>query len=241
MVAKAVVAISFSRLRHRGVDGGYDGHRVAARVVAAQQVATQPFDDKFLRGNKHLWLGAAKAVNALLRVADQKHAGCSPSPSVSTQPRRQGLPLQRIRVLKFIDHQMPDARVQPLLHPARQNRVGQHFLARAFDVVHVNPATLSLQGRELGDQGTGKTRHALLVVPGIALLAGRHGAQHQFLRLPNAGDADNFFAELARRASGGQQRGKYGRHIASAQGLLQLHAFGRKRRRAGAPQCFGCA
>ena len=239
MLAKTFVSIRRARLPHRGVDGVDDGHRVAARVVAAEQVATQTFDDKFLGRDKHLRLGATKAVNALLRVTDQKHAGRPACAAVSTQPRRKRLPLQRVGVLEFVDHQMPDARVEPLLHPARQNRVGQHFLARALHVVHVDPAAFLLQGRELGDQRTRQARHALLVVPGIVLLAGRHGAQHQLLRLPDAGNADDLFAKFARRAGGGQQRGKHSRHVACAQGLLQLHALGRKSRRTGAAQRFG--
>ena len=121
---------------------------------------------------------------------------------------------------------MPDARIKPLLHPAGKHRVGEQFQRGALDVVHVDPAALTLEQRELRDQGACQAGHALLVVPGVALMAGRHGAQHQVLRLPHAGNPDNFFAELARRTSRRQQRGKHGRYVACGQRLFQLNALG---------------
>ena len=75
MIAKAFIAVSLSGLPHHRVDGGDHRHRIATGVIAAEQVATQTFNDKFLRRQKHLRFCPAKAVNALLRVADQKHTG----------------------------------------------------------------------------------------------------------------------------------------------------------------------
>ena len=134
---------------------------------------------------------------------------------------------------------MLDARVEPLLHPARQDRVAQHDQRGALDVVHVDPAAFALELGELGDQRAAQARHALLVRPGFVLLASRGHAQHQFLRLSNGGDADDLFAEFARRAFFGQQRDEHRGHVLRRQGLLQLHALGRKSRRAGVAQRAG--
>ena len=95
---------------------------------------------------------------------------------------------------------MLDARVEPLLHPARQHRVAQHHQRGALDIVHVDPAALALELGELGDHRACQTRHALLVRPRLVLLAGRCHQQGQLLRLPHASYTDDFFAELARRA-----------------------------------------
>ena len=64
-------------LRHRHLE--HRIHRrdhlrcVAPGVVAAQQHAIQSIDDEFLRGQKHPRLGTAKAVDALLGVADDEN------------------------------------------------------------------------------------------------------------------------------------------------------------------------
>ena len=134
---------------------------------------------------------------------------------------------------------MLDARVQPLLHPARQHRVAQHHQRGALHVVHVDPAALALDGRELRNQRTRQPCQALLVVPGIVLLARRLHAQHQPLRLPHRFNADDFFAELAGRAGSRHQRTEDARHVAGRQRLFQLHALGRKSGRTGAAQCLG--
>ena len=121
----------FLRLCKHSVDRRQHGRRVAAGVVTSQGIATQAFDHKALGGLKHLRLGAAKAVDALLGVADDENAGgrapcvTTASARITTQPGRQRLPLQRVGVLKFVNQHMFDARVQLLLHPATGNRVGQ--------------------------------------------------------------------------------------------------------------------
>ena len=147
--AKAFVAVGFGGRSHHGVDGVYHPYRVAAGVVAGQQVAAQGVDHKGLRGDEDLWLGPAEAVNALLRVTHQEHAGGRPCAPVPAEPGRQRLPLQRIGVLKLVNHQVFDAGVQPLLHPAGQHRVAQHALGGALYVVHVHPLAGMFERAEL--------------------------------------------------------------------------------------------
>ena len=88
-------------------------------MVAAEQIPAQ-FGDKGLRRNEHLRFRPAKTVNALLGITDDEDAWRLPTSSgIAAQPRMQRLPLQRIGVLKFIDQQMLDARIEPLLNPTR--------------------------------------------------------------------------------------------------------------------------
>jgi len=162
-------------LPHDGVDGGNHALRVAARVVAAQEVTTQAIAHKCLCGDKDLRLGAAKAVDALLGVAHDEHAGCGRAAArarIARQPGMQRLPLQRVGVLKLIDQQVANARIQPLLHPAREDGVGQHDQGRALHIVHVHPAVLLLDGGKLRNQAARQPGHALLVLPGFVLAAG---------------------------------------------------------------------
>ncbi len=239
MFAKALVGVGLARRGHDRVDGVDHRFGIAPGVVAAEQITAQAAHHKSLSGTKHLRLGTAEAVNALFGVAHQEHAGRRTCTRVADEPGVQRLPLQRVGVLELVDHQMPDARVQPLLHPARQHRVGQHQQRGAFDVIHVDPAAVALQGGELGNQHTRQTRHALLVQPGVVLLAGRHHAQHQVLGHAHLFDTDDFFAELARRALVGQQGRDGRRQVAGRQRALQLHPLGRKSRCARAAQRHG--
>ena len=62
------------RLQHHLIHHIHNGGRIAARVVAVEQIALQTVAHKRLRGFEHLRFGTAKAVNALFRVADKKHA-----------------------------------------------------------------------------------------------------------------------------------------------------------------------
>ena len=58
------------------------------------------------------------------------------------------------------------------------------------------------------------------------LMAGFNHQQHNFLRLPNDFNADNFFSKLAGRAFFRQQRAEGSRQVAGRQGLLKLSTFG---------------
>ena len=135
---------------------------------------------------------------------------------------------------------MLDARIQPLLHPARQHRVAQHEQGGALYVVHVHPAALALEGSKFGNQHAGQARHALLVAPGGVLVARCNDPHDDVLRSADGGDADNFFAELSRRATIGQQRGERGIQLAVGQCGFQRNAHGGKRGRAGAAQRLCC-
>ena len=229
MRAKALVIISLHSVQHGSIHGVNDSRRVAPRVVTTQHITPQTVAHKGFGGLEHLRLGAAKAVNALLGVAHNEHAGGSgprcPTATaararVAAKPRLERLPLQRVGVLKFVNQQMLDARVQPLLHPACQQRVAQHDLRSTFHIIHVNPIALALERAVLGNQQPGEARHALLVAPGRVLRPGRHHALHQVLRFTNALNAGNLFAKFAWRAGGGEQGVKGGINVARGQGRL---------------------
>ena len=159
------------------VDQADDAPRVAVRVVAAEQLAAESGAHEMLGGDEHLRLGAPEAIDALLGIADDEHARRPrPGPAVAAQPGMQRLPLQRIGVLELVDQQVRDARVEPLLHPARQRRLAQQQLRGLLDVVHVDPAVPALDFGEGLDQQPREPRHALLVAPGGVLGLGR--AQH---------------------------------------------------------------
>ena len=208
-------------------------------MVATEQIAAQTVAHKGLRRLEHLRLGPAEPVNALLGVTHNEHAGgraTATGTRVTAQPRQERLPLQRVGVLKLVNQQMLDARVQPLLHPARQHRVTQHEQGGALHVIHVDPAAIALERGKLGNQHTAQAHHALLVAPGGVLMARCCNPHDDILRSTDGGDACHFFAEFARRAIFGQQRGKRSVHVTTRQRGFQRHTFGGKRRRAGPAQ-----
>ena len=125
---------------HVGIDCSDDGLCVAAGVVATQCVAFEGFLHKRAGGAEDFGVGTAKAVDALLGVAHDKHAGRLPRARVALQPCVQGLPLQGVGVLKFVYEQVAHAGIEPLLHPCAQMAVLQQHAGGAFYVVHVNPA-----------------------------------------------------------------------------------------------------
>ena len=138
-------------------------------MVASQQIAVQPLSDKGLRSYKHLRLGAAKAVNALLGIAHNKDTRRTTGATITAEPGIQGLPLQRIGVLKLVDQQVPDAGIETLLHPTRQHRVAEHVQSGTLDIIHVYPAALMLERLEFGQQQPGEAGQTLLIGPGLVL------------------------------------------------------------------------
>lgn len=73
--AKAFVFLLRLRGLHGSVDHADHALRIAPGVVAGQQVAAERLAHEGLRGLEHLGLCAAKAVDALLGVAHDEHAG----------------------------------------------------------------------------------------------------------------------------------------------------------------------
>ena len=107
MRAKTVIAIASHGRTQSRVYRVNHGRRIAPGMVATEQVAAQSVHHKFLRRAKHLRLGTAKAVNALLGVAHQKHAGRTArthGAAIALKPRIQRLPLQRVGVLELVNH-----------------------------------------------------------------------------------------------------------------------------------------
>ena len=92
------------RLDHR--------RRIAARVVAGEDAAVEAFAHEPRGRFEHARLGAAKSVDALLRVADDEDARralparAAARAGVAREPAVQRMPLQRARVLELVDQQM---------------------------------------------------------------------------------------------------------------------------------------
>ena len=227
VAAVAVPRALFLRLLHHGVDGADDGRGVAPGVVAGQQVAAQAVANEGLCRAEHLRLGAAEAVDALLGVAHDEHARRLTRAGVARQPGVQRLPLQRVGVLEFVDQQVFDARVQPLLHPTAEHRVGQQHLRGAFDVVHVHPAARALDHPVFGEQAAREAGHALLMEPGGVLGLGGQHVLHRILRGAHGVDVGERVVELARLVRQREQRDLDTGPTPGRDGLLQLDAFSR--------------
>ncbi len=238
VAAEVVVLATRLRLAHGLVDQRQHRRRIAARVVATEQVAAEVAHE-LLRGDEHLRLGAAKAVDALLGIADDEQAGRfapAAGTGISAEPGVQGLPLQGVGVLELVDQQVARARVETLLYPAAQHRVGQQVQCCTLDVAHVDPATFALEHREFVDQQARQPCHALLVEPGVVLRLRRQHIQQPRLHRPHLLDARHLVAELARAAALRQQRGQHAVDVALRQRLFQLAALGAERRLAGTSQ-----
>ena len=210
------------------------------RVVAAEQIATEPLHDEGLRRAEHLRLGATETVDALFGIADDEDAGRGAAcPGIAAEPFVQSLPLQRVGVLEFVDQQVFDACIEPFLHPAGEHGIRQHDQRGPLDVVHVDPAAFALQGCELGDQQSRQSSHALVVQPGVVLRGGRRQLHRQLLRGPDVNQALDLFAELAWFAFLRQQCVEQGRLVVRGQREFQLHPLGSEGR--AHPPCQGSA
>ena len=92
----------------------------SSRMVALQHRSPQRRSDELFRRQEHPRLRAPKSVDRLLWVAYDKHrrpTKTTPYTRITAQPSRQRTPLQGARVLELIDQNVPNPRVQPLLHP----------------------------------------------------------------------------------------------------------------------------
>ena len=221
MGAKAIKLCIGLRLLHHRIDQAHDGGRIAPGVVAAQQITPQGVGHKALRRLEHLRLGPAEAVNTLLGVTHQKHTGRLTRTGIAGQPRAQGLPLQGIGVLKFVNEQVAHAGIEPFLHPAAEHVIGHQRQRRAFQVSHVDPAAFALELCVLHHQQARESRHALLVQPSLVLGLGLRNFDQTVLRLANRLNACQLVAEFARSAFLGEQRVLGGSQVARRDSLLQ--------------------
>ena len=182
--------------------------RIAPRVVAREQRTAQRLHDEAARRLEHLGLGAAKAVDALLRVADDEHARrplaarTTAGASVRAEPGVQRVPLQRAGVLELVDEHVADARIEPLLHPAGERGITQQREAAALQVGHVGEAALALVASEFGEQQPCKPHHAQVLGVRIELVDLRGNDGERILRGPQRVDLAEL---LARRAAHREQ------------------------------------
>ena len=167
-------------------------------------------------------LGAAEAVNALLGVAYQEHAGRFARAGVARQPCVQCLPLQRVGVLKFVNQQMAHPCIQALLHPTAEHVVGQQGERGTLQIAHIQPAAIALELCVSSYQKASKARHALVVLVGFVLGLCGQILQCAVLRGTHGVYATELVAELARCAGFGQQSGRYRFRAPAGQGQLQL-------------------
>ena len=82
----------------------------------------------------------------------------------------QCVPLQRARVLELVDQQVRDARVEPLLDPARELAVAQQDERDALEIGHVGEALRSLVVGERGEQRTAEADHAQMLFARLVLM-----------------------------------------------------------------------
>jgi hypothetical protein len=80
------------------------------------------------------------------------------------------MPLQRAGVLELVDEQVRDARVEPLLDPARQLAVAEKHERDALKVGHVGKALDPLVVGERGEQCAGETNHAQVLLARFMLM-----------------------------------------------------------------------
>ena len=157
------------------IDRADDAGRVPTRVIAGEDAALEAVADEARRGFEDARLGAAEAVDALLRIADDEDAGRRPAAraaaraGVAREPGVQGVPLQRARVLELVDEEMADARVEPLLNPARELVVAQDRQRAALEVGHVGIAARTLVVGEGDEQRADEPHHALVLEARILL------------------------------------------------------------------------
>jgi hypothetical protein len=170
-----------------------------------------------------------KAVNALLGVAHNEHAGRLPVPCarVARQPWRSGLPLQGVGVLEFINQQMAHARIQPLLHPAAEH--GSDSITRAARSTSFMSTQLRsrLSWLKACNQQPGQARHALLVQPGRVLI-GRGQQACASAWASRTGNAHHFFAEFAGLALLGEQRVQHACSVVGGERELQCCPWPRR-------------
>ena len=209
-------------LSHDLVHSINDGWCIAPCVIATEQIATQTLCDKPLCRLEYLRLSPAEAVNALLRVAHQKHARRLPRTGVTRQPGTQGLPLQRVGVLKLVDQQVAHAGVQALLHPTAKHRVRHQRQGCALQVTHVQPTALVFELRIILRQQTGQPCHAQLMQPGLVLCLGLGDLDQTVLSPAHGFYAGHFVAELAWRTFLREQRVLGTGHIARGNSAFKM-------------------
>ncbi len=149
---RAVVRVGRRRQRpeHR-VDRIDDLLRAAPGVVAGQREPVQRTHDEVPRRREHARLGAAEAVDALLRIADEEQrqrplpAGTPSGARVGLQPASQHLPLRRAGVLEFVDQQVAQPQIEPLLQPRGVRAVAEQLLRDPLEVVHVDQPAFALE------------------------------------------------------------------------------------------------
>ena len=105
-----------------------------------------------LCGIEQAHVGAAKPVDRLFRIAHQQHRRACAVIAIGVEPAAQCGPLQRVGVLKFIEQQMLDAGVEPLVQIRRVVAVSEEAGRLPFDVVEVDCIARRLQALIGGDE-----------------------------------------------------------------------------------------
>ncbi len=146
--------------------------RTASRVIARGDAAVQGLDDEGLRRSEHARIGASKAVDALLGIADDeepRRLHPAASARIGRQPALQGMPLQCTRVLELVDQEVAHACIQALLHPGRGLVLGQQRARHLLEIVHVDQAALTFELRIQREQASRKARHTQVILVRVLL------------------------------------------------------------------------
>ena len=138
--------------RKHGIDHVDDGARVAPGHVLRQRLGVETGDEEIARHRKEARLGATKAVDRLLRIADQEDARTR-GVRIRCQPGEQDLPLQGIGVLELVEQDVLVTRIQPRLQEGRRRLVAQKAQHRPFGVGEIDLPARALEGIDLGEEG----------------------------------------------------------------------------------------
>ena len=165
-------------LAHDAVETVQHARGVAAGVVAGQQVAAQPFDDKGFGRLEDARVGPAEAVDALLGIAHQEDlqgfaaAATTARAGIGRQPGAQGLPLQGAGVLELVHQHLAHLAVQALLHPAGEGLVAEQAGRGQLQVGHVGQAAFALESGVLVHHQPAERDHLAVQDVGVLLGAG---------------------------------------------------------------------
>ena len=138
------------------------GRRIAPRLVLPHLHRAPLLAQPDLCGVEQAHIGAAKAVDRLLRVAHQQHAGPRAIAAIGVEPAAQRGPLQRVGVLKFIEQEMLDARIEPLVQISGVAAVGQQLRSLPLDVVEVDYAARRLEALIGGDESIAQQKRIVV-------------------------------------------------------------------------------
>ena len=151
---------------------------VAPRFVLPHCSRVPRLPQPVLCGIKQAYVGAAKAVDRLLRVAHQEHRRPRAIAAVGVEPAAQRRPLQRVGVLEFIEQQVLDARVKALVQIGGVITVSQKLRRLPLDIVEVDRGARRFEMLIGIDEGVAEHKGITVEVADAALQQCRFSVLH---------------------------------------------------------------